>query len=459
MKHLNIRPLLILIVSASIGFIITNSKPAFATNRALVIGVGKYPHLDADDQLNGPTADVAAFTAKLRTFGYQVTTLTNNAATRQGILNALSKFRHMSKSGDRFVFYFAGHGTKTLDDSGAIVTSDAAFNDQTHLIKRDDLYQVISAIPASARTVLLDSCFSGALTRGLHPSIGHKLKARYVRLFGAKSLKIIDLPNGNDTNTIISSGSNVCYFTATNNYEPAYEGDFHGITAGVFTHFLIKELNSKDQLWNDVQRRVSSQVKNWTDSLQEPTLSAGFVNISVFNGIGAPFPPMPLHQVVKTVWDEFSESNINADVLRLNVTPNRTEITTADMFHFKVDIGFDGYIVIMERDTNGNLKLVYPTKRSVDEAKVVAGDSVLYPSDLQAGQFDSVGIESIKAILIPGQDEAAKLLAAFPDSDHLFNQQTARKSQFMITTNGQAGYFTSSLTFSVVKPSLVNNVP
>ena len=103
--------------------------------------------------------------------------LTDAQATRQGILNALTAARTATKPTERFVFYFAGHGTNS--PVNCLLPSDARKDATTGDLTRNDLYDAVRAIPARSRTIILDSCFSGGMSKSIG-KIGHKnLRPRY----------------------------------------------------------------------------------------------------------------------------------------------------------------------------------------------------------------------------------------------------------------------------------------
>ena len=97
--------------------------PAIAGQKALLIGAGAYPHLEATDALQGPQNDVRA----MKTFLLQewefsssdVRVLLDEQATKAAILEALEVWLpNSTETGDRIVVYFSGHGTQVPDGDG-----------------------------------------------------------------------------------------------------------------------------------------------------------------------------------------------------------------------------------------------------------------------------------------------------------------------------------------------------
>src|SRR5437660_1580079 len=94
-------------------------------DQALVVGVNHYPGLDGVD-LKGCVNDAASVAAALRdNYHFDVVTLYDDNATRDSILVAIDKIAANIKPGERFAFYFAGHGTIGSNGSSVLLPSDA----------------------------------------------------------------------------------------------------------------------------------------------------------------------------------------------------------------------------------------------------------------------------------------------------------------------------------------------
>jgi len=141
---------------------------------AVVIGIGRYPKLPADQQLSYAVSDAKAVERMLRDkFVFaEVHALYNEQAIRQGIMDLLiAKMSRISREDGLFVF-FAGHAgqeTTEFGDVGFIVPHDGSFDDPANNISmtviRDDISK---RIPAKHIFYVMDCCYSGLLlaTRG-----------------------------------------------------------------------------------------------------------------------------------------------------------------------------------------------------------------------------------------------------------------------------------------------------
>ena len=157
---------------------------------ALLVGINDYPLLD---QLHGPVTDVELQKQLLiHRFKFNpkdVHTLTNQQATRQGILDAYQE--HLlkpAKEGDVVVFHFSGHGARVqefermqeflknldrdcIDDNcqnSTIVPIDYAETGSNEVqdIMGHTLLLMRSALPTDNVTFVLDCCYSGGGKRG-----------------------------------------------------------------------------------------------------------------------------------------------------------------------------------------------------------------------------------------------------------------------------------------------------
>jgi len=93
--------------------------------------------------------------------------LTDRAATRANVGNALERFNRVAGPDDTIVFFFSGHGNQIADQDG----DEADGSDETILlydgaVSDDELHGILS--PGSGRDfVALDSCYSGGFARDL----------------------------------------------------------------------------------------------------------------------------------------------------------------------------------------------------------------------------------------------------------------------------------------------------
>lgn len=423
---------------------------AAAADLAVVVGINKYPKLELGD-LNGCVADAESMAKVLEGRGFQIVRVMDTMATKAAILRALGNAKSRCGARDRFVFYFAGHGSDSRDGKCVILPHDALETSQANDITAKELEAAIRAVPAGAKTVLLDSCFSGGM---LTSSKGLKrFKTRYHPRKLASSKDIGS--NDAGTNANLSLSSDICYFAASRNNEQAHETEIKGVDHGVFTYYLTERIKTPGMSWGAMQTKVGGQVAKETEDLQHPTLTPSFSSKEVLAAPPDPVnptsvkPPDPLPEI--SVWDRYNEDRPDATKIRLAMEPNLTTLKVGEHLSFTATCGMDGYLVIIERGTSGGLQLLYPATKDVDAARVVAGQ------EIKTGKFypDSPGSERIKAILFAFKSDAEDLMESVPlprstPGGKGLEPEEATHLKLKVDPANSASFYTSDFIFEVV---------
>ena len=118
-------------------------------------------------------------------------------ATRREFLKEFNVLRKDLKRNDKFVLYFAGHGYFDEEsNAGFWLPSNAAKDNDIEWISNSRVNNFIKSLKPSKVLLLVDSCFSGSIFRGLNFNDENKL--------------VDDLSDNNDLNTrlVITSGGN-----------------------------------------------------------------------------------------------------------------------------------------------------------------------------------------------------------------------------------------------------------
>jgi metacaspase-1 len=164
------------------------SIQSFASEKhALVIAIGAY-----DISLTGwgPISaenDIPLIMNTLLNLGFEednITLITDEDATKEGIVKAFEELYSRISEGDMVVFHYSGHGQQIFDDDGdeldgldeALVSYDAprsmsrGYMGEKH-VRDDELGIIINRLrlktgPSGHVLVFLDSCHSGTATRG-----------------------------------------------------------------------------------------------------------------------------------------------------------------------------------------------------------------------------------------------------------------------------------------------------
>jgi hypothetical protein len=147
---------------------------------ALLIGINSYPNFAPRGQLSGCISDIEAMRLVLETsFNFpenHVVSLTDELATREGILTAMKDLVQRVGKDDIVVFHYSGHGSQMRDLEGdepdgldeTIVPSDSGRDPHPNRdIKDDEIYLWLKDLTAKTSTVTLifDCCHSGTIVR------------------------------------------------------------------------------------------------------------------------------------------------------------------------------------------------------------------------------------------------------------------------------------------------------
>ena len=155
---------------------------------ALLIGIGEYPEDSGWQTIHGDN-DVPLVKGFLARQGFpegNIIEMTNEAATKEGILSAMNILMRTIQRGDVVYIQFSGHGQQVTDLNGdeddgydeAWIPYDAkkeykacVYEGENHLID-DELYDFFIRMRAilgnrGRLVVVTDACHSGSVTRGI----------------------------------------------------------------------------------------------------------------------------------------------------------------------------------------------------------------------------------------------------------------------------------------------------
>ena len=181
--------------------------------KALLIGVGNYRNYAKHKGWNEDTGwedlsslnDIALLQELLIALDFKVVTITDEAATHAGIINALNLLaaKNCCHPGDSVIIHFSGHGQQILDIVGdeednrtetfipidALRKSTQEYNMAQHHLKDDEINDHIVAITnrigaSGVLLVTIDACHSENATLGDNDEIGEIHKNTKIRSGG-----------------------------------------------------------------------------------------------------------------------------------------------------------------------------------------------------------------------------------------------------------------------------------
>ncbi|MEO7251032.1 MAG: caspase family protein [Arenimonas sp.] len=138
--------------------------------RYFAVVVGNNTYRDAGyAALKSAASDATAVANVLRgRYGYQTTVLLN--ASRLEMLTALNEMREKLGANDNLLIYYAGHGEIDAAGKGYWVPSDGIAGNSKSWVSNAMVSDILNAMPARHVLTVVDSCYSGTMTRSSAPS-------------------------------------------------------------------------------------------------------------------------------------------------------------------------------------------------------------------------------------------------------------------------------------------------
>jgi TPR repeat protein len=220
------------------------SGPTNGSYYALVIGIDNYrPPLPA---LKTAVDDARAMGATLHSrYGFQVTYLLDQNATRFNILDALARYRNTLGPNDNLLIYYAGHGFSDREAQKAYwLPVDADSVNSPNRIIADDLTTGVRVLPSRHVLIVSDSCYSGALSRDVDAPVPSDGQAAFLnRMLRSRS------------RTLMASGGD----------EPVADGggNGHSVFASAVLRALEREndpmFTASDLFYGSVRQQVAGK--------------------------------------------------------------------------------------------------------------------------------------------------------------------------------------------------------
>ena len=173
---------------------------------ALVIGNYDYRTLP---KLETAVDDAKAVAELLENgYGYDVTLLLN--ATRADIIVKFDEFRGRLDRGDNLLIYYAGHGIiDYATERGYWLPIDASESTQVSWVSNATITDTLKAMDAKHVMLVVDSCYSGTLTRDIKSSLQ---SPEFLRRMAKKRARVV-LASGGLEPVSDSGGSGHSVFT------------------------------------------------------------------------------------------------------------------------------------------------------------------------------------------------------------------------------------------------------
>ena len=138
--------------------------------RYFAVVIGNNTYRDSNyAPLKSAASDATAVANVLRSrYGYQTTVLLN--ASRLEMLSALNDMREQLGANDNLLIYYAGHGEIDAARKGYWIPADAVAGNSKTWVSNAMVSDILNSMPAKHVLTVVDSCYSGTMTRASAPS-------------------------------------------------------------------------------------------------------------------------------------------------------------------------------------------------------------------------------------------------------------------------------------------------
>lgn len=364
----------------------THGAPAQAGQKALLIGVGTYPHLSSDEQLPGARSDARKMREFLKTqWGMaesDILLLLDTDATKAAITEALFDWLPgVSRPGDRIIIYFSGHGSQIRDTSGdeadgmdeVFMPSDSGGGvHSVNLLIDDEIRDAFASLLDREILLIADSCNSGTLSRSVDfdatlEQTTHR--ERYIRPDFDPDYRL----EYRDEEPVSREVGAHLTLSAAMPHQWAWESS----GTGVFTAYLLEALTDLRADFNENGIVTSAEVINYirpkTEAYCEKVQRCrhvGFTpNMDPKNGtfVLATRNEEREPDFVDDVTDVLPE--VNGHTITLSINPGNVH-RIGDLVSFTVTSAADGYLTLLDITASGELVPLFPKPEDIERGKL-----------------------------------------------------------------------------------------
>lgn len=245
--------------------ICATAQPPKGTTYAVIIGISKYVHNNVAPNLTFPTADADRIKEYFTDSKggnvppENILVLKDEAATRQGILDAMNTMFSKAGEEDRIIFNFSGHGADGVFSTYNINAGPSGFTD---VITFEEVKAAFKLSKAKTKICIADACHSGGMKLNNATGSTRNMESG-LRKF------------------TVSGGENIIVMMSSRASEASKELSF--MKQGVFSFNLLQGLRGKADLNKDklvtikeLYQYVRTRVRAFTHGAQTPVMFGKF---------------------------------------------------------------------------------------------------------------------------------------------------------------------------------------
>ena len=400
---------------------------ARAGQKALLIGIGEYPH-SPKSNLKGPPNDIRMMDEFLTNqWGFEdrdIGILLNDQATKKGIMNAITNWLpRVTEPGDRVVIYYSGHGTQVPDKNGdekdgkdeAWVTADLRKGGKmraNQMVRDDELAVAFKGLADRELILISDSCHSGTMSRGAplkdEEENNSDPKVRFIP-FIADDAHMGMPVMGRDEESMSREVRSQLTISAAMANQYSWEAGGHGL----FTKFFVDGMTNGAADFNKNGIITSAEILNYVrpradefcQHIEKCRNKKFTPNIDPRNEayILAPVGSGPIETVSSDDNEDISDilPPLKQNALSIAIRPD-THHKLGDEVSFEITTEFDGYLTLMDLNAANEMVLLFPTKEDLNHGKTgkIRAASKLRVPDASYGFSFEAGLPTGKGQLL-----------------------------------------------------------
>jgi len=388
--------------------------PAYAEDRALIIGIDKYQYIDGLPGCVTDANNIRQLVLNLNIYkSDQIRLLTDNQAKREDILGGLQWLVDGSRAGDKVLFYFSGHGSQQPDTNGdeddkldeTLCPVDTSAN-RTNMVVDDEINNYLQKLSGRKVLVVIDSCHSGTITKSI---LSSNIKFK-MPLF-ATPLPPTTKAIGSERLATPPTQGEVVVYTAVASNQFAVATPQGSIFTNAFIN-AIKQNNGKIS-----NEEILAAVRKESEEVCQRRQSECLLGLTPQMDVGlVSLKEQPIFPII-----------IPYPLLSLKILPRETiKIGEIIAFEIKNLSGRDGYVTIWDVDSKGAVVRIFPDGNSgANNGFIQAGQLLTLPDIANKGDhFEFKAKEpkgkGISIAVLAGDESTAQQLRTLPmDADSL----------------------------------------
>lgn len=381
--------------------LLAGAVAAQAENRALLIGIG--PAYGSNGALAGPEVDVELAGKLARQMGYtdsEIKFLRENEATKANILSGLGWVADGVKDGGKAFIYYSGHGYQVADQNGdeddgcdeAMVPVDVS---KSGFVLDDDIEKYLSHMSKADVVMMVDSCFSGTITKSLPVSWSPSSQSKFFKSPGksapqcGKAInKALGMPRGKGVTPVADKGDSakLLVLSATAPNEVAFADVTRTGKGSLLTQAVYDIIQERPDIsFAELKDEAAARVRKASESVNltphHPQLDGNpdlFASNLKLEGSSGSYQGGAENATGNR---ELFERILNNAKFTVGIKADKKELNMGERISFSVSSAEAGYVNIVDIDASGEITVLFPNKFK-DSNQLAANKELRIPADI-----------------------------------------------------------------------------